>query len=349
MSKAPNWLPDDQQRKILESLKAEAQPNEAAFAREFTNYGESMFSKILAAVDPTRDRSYFDDIKTDDARLSLLDDLADLLKKIPALRLEQERVGSLKVRTISPFVAVAKAVRGCRNKTNPERLVKAIGPTGSGKTTLRNYLAVVLKGEMKMAAVESRDAWRPSNKDLRQRCKLVVLLDLFAAFSLEPSSRQAVDAPDLEDELIRFLTQNRRVLFIDEAEFFSSYALNLLKLLLNKTRLVVVLACTPRAHAKWNQYYPDEADQIARRTDSVVSLGTLTPEDVGLFFEKSAFANREEALKFLSEEASRFGHLSLIARAARLLEKHPEAEKKQVEDCLEKALRQMAKQRTSAR
>jgi energy-coupling factor transporter ATP-binding protein EcfA2 len=333
---------------VLLALKQEAQPNEAQFARTFTSYSESMFSKILAAVDPERNKSYFDEIKTDEARESLLDDLAELLKKLPSLRLENERVGNLKLRAITPFAAVAKAVRGCKNKTSPERLVKAIGPTGAGKTTLRNYLEVALRGELKMAAVESRDAWRPADPRYRQRCKVVVLRDLFEAFGLKVNPEWShSDVPTMEDDLIDFLTKNRRVLFIDEAEFFSAYALNLLKLLLNKTRVIIVLACTPRAHAKWNTWYPDEADQISRRTDAIVALDKLAPADVGLFFDKTAFANREASLEYLAVEASRFGHLSLIARTARLLEKYPEAEKAQVAQCLEAALRQMAKQRTT--
>lgn len=347
MSKAPHWLPNDSQREILEALKREAQPNEALFARSFTTYSESMFSKILAAVDPTRDKSYFDDLKTADAREAILDDLAELLRKLPAMRLEQERVGDLKLRAITPFLAVAKAVRGCRSKTNPERLVKVIGPTGSGKTTLRNYLKATFTGELKMAAVESRDAWRPENKDRKQRCKLVVLRDLYQAFGLNGADDATPsDVPSLEDDLIRYLTQNRRVLFIDEAEFFSAYALNLLKLLLNKTRVIIVLACTPRAHAKWSQWYPDEADQIARRTDAVVALDKLAPKDVALFFSEGDFADAEEALNLLAKEASRFGHLSLITRTAKLLDKYPRAETKRVAECLETALAQMNKSRT---
>lgn len=342
------WIPSDRERSILEKLAAAAAPNAAEFARTFTNYSESMLSKILAAIDPERTRSYFDEIKTAEARAGLMEDLEELLAKLPALRLENERVGNLKLRAIEPFLAVAKAVRGCRNKLSPERLVKVIGPTGAGKTTLRNYLAVEFRGELKMAAVESRDAWRPASQNFRQRCKLVVLVDLCNALGISAGEYNRCGAvPELEDLLIEFLTVHRRLLFIDEGEFFSSYALNLLKLLLNKTRVIIVLACTPRAHAKWNTWYADEADQISRRTDAVVSLEVLAPKDVDLFFEPDAFADRTACLEYLATQGSRFGHFSLIARTARLLEKYPHAEARQVQACLDKALRQMNKQRAA--
>ncbi len=261
----------------------------------------------------------------------------------------RQRRAEIKLHPIKKFEAVASAIRRLRNRYNPERLIKVLGPTGAGKTTLRDFLVENLSDTLDVATVECRDTWRPATRDLRARCKLVVLLDIFSAFDLKPEVTPTLARiPELEDQLIEFLADKARVLFMDEAEFFSAYALNLVKLLLNQTRLIVVVACTPHAHAKWQQWYPDEANQIARRTDAVVTLGVVSPEDVGLFFGATALEPRETLLAKIAEEASRFGHLSFVARVVKLLGDANGVTEKQLETHMDKALRQMGKSRMTA-
>ena len=357
MSDFKKWTPADAQREVLEALNAEAEKSAsvAEFCRDFGLFSDSKFSKILDALDPKRERSYFDDVKNPEG---LMDELADWLKKIPALRLEKETAARRDLHKLSKFRAVAVAVRECKNESSPERIVKFISPTGGGKTSLRRWLMAEFKGELSPAYVESREAWRPATRDLRQRAKLVVLTDIARALGLRFTARMSRnDVAGIEDELIDYCTQTRRLLFIDEAEFFSGYALNLVKLLLNKSRLIVVIACTPRAHAKWNSWYADEADQISRRTHAVVSVssddletGALknTLADAALFFPGDQFADAVAALKYVVEQAWTFGHYSTVARVARELEKHTHAEKAIVEAAVSKALRQMAKERAGS-
>ena len=348
------WTPNEDQRAVLLALKEEAarETSISQFCRDFWLYSESKFSKIMDALDEQRTKSYFDEIKNPDG---LMADLADLVKRLPALRFERENTAQRALHTLSKLRAVAVAVRKCKNETSPERIVKYIAPTGGGKTTLRRYLMDEFKKELAPAIVESREAWRPATRELRQRAKLVVLLDIARALNLRFSrSTSRNDVAVLEDELIESCTQTKRLLFIDEAEFFSSYALNLIKLLLNKSRLIVVIACTPRAHARWNSWYPDEADQISRRTRAVVSISAddlaeggleTTLADAALFFPEHQFAESKGALKFIVEQAWTFGHYSTIARVARELEKHTSAERSLVESAVGKALKQMAKER----
>lgn len=363
MSEFKKWTPDDGQRAVLTALKEESErlesgqdkPNVSQFCRDYAPYSASMFSKILLALDDSAKSSYFDEIKNPDG---LMADLADWLKRIPALRLDKETAAQKHLHRLSKFRAVAVAVRECKNETSPERVVKFISPTGGGKTSLRRWLMAEFKGELSPAFVESREAWRPATRELRQRAKLVVLTDIARALGLRFTARMSRnDVASIEDELIDFCTQTRRLLFIDEAEFFSGYALNLVKLLLNKSRLIVVIACTPRAHAKWNSWYADEADQISRRTHAVVSVGAEdlegaamdnTIKDAALFFAKDQFADAEGSLKYIVEQAWMFGHYSTLARVARELEKHAHADKSIVETAVSKALKQMAKERAGS-
>jgi len=151
-----------------------------------------------------------------------------------------------------------------------------------------------------------------------------------------------------EQNLHAVFEQARRnrpcVLFFDEGEFFSTYVLNLLKTLLNKTQLIAVIACTPRAHAKWNTYYADEADQIARRTHSVVKVLQVPVADAEMFFPEDQFDNRAKALELIISAANYFGHYSLVARIAELLKKTKGAEKKEVERAIEDARVQMGRE-----
>ena len=362
MSDLTKWTPSDAQREVLLALKTESErmepgqdkPNVSQFCRDYSPYSPSVFSKILDALDPKRDRSYFDEIKNPDG---LMDDLAEWLARLPSMRVENEAGARGTLHKISKFRALAVAVRECKNESSPERVIKFVSPTGGAKTSARRFLMAEFKKELSAASVESREAWRPAARDLRQRAKLVVLTDIARALGLRFTARMSRnDVASIEDELIAFCTERKRLLFIDEAEFFSGYALNLVKLLLNKSRLIIVIACTPRAHAKWNSWYPDEADQISRRTHAVVSVGAddldepggalkNTMADAALFFPKDQFEDEPAALKFIVEQAWLFGHFSTIARVARELAKHSRAGKSVVEAAVTKALKQMAKER----
>ena len=350
ISTSSKWKPDDKGRQILLKLKEASHPNEALFARDFTIYSPSAWSKILAAVDPDRARSYFDDLKSDDARNGLLGDLEDLVVKLPRLKAEREKTYQTKIFPLLAFQAVVKSVKQCKVKANadepnPERIIKVVASTGGGKTTLRKYLVQELRGEMFVAAVQCRDAWRPNSHEDRRRAKFAVLEDVFEAMGLRITKSRDGIKP-MEDALIQSCKGQARVLFIDEGEFFSKYSLDLVKLLMNESKLIVIIACTPRAHAKWNQYYPDEADQISRRTHAVVSTEQVKSDDVGLFFPENQFEQPMQEQEFIAKEAAKFGHFSLVNRVTELLAKSTRASHREVEESVVKAQKQMAKHAT---
>lgn len=344
------WKPDDKGRQILLKLKEASQPNEALFARDFTIYSPSAWSKILAAVDADRARSYFDDLKSDDARNALLGDLEDLVVKLPRLKAEREKTHQTNIHPLLAFQAVIKSVKQCKLKANadepnPERIIKVIASTGGGKTTLRKFLVQELRGEMFIGAVQCRDAWRPNSHEDRRRAKFAVLEDMFEALNLRITKSRDGIKP-MEDALIAACKSQPRVLFLDEAEFFSAYSLNLIKLLTNETKIIFIIACTPRAHAKWNQYYPDEADQISRRTHAVVSTEQVRAEDVALFFPANQFEEPTQAVEFIAKEAAKFGHFSLVNRIVDILAKSNRSGHTEVVEAVTKAQKQMAKHQT---
>lgn len=337
------WKPNDQEREILEELKRESEKggNVAEFCRDFAPFSPSKFSKIMDVLDDKCPRSYFDDIRKPAA---LMAQLEEWLGKLNRMRLEKEQAKENPIYRLSTFRAVLVSVRQCKNKTSPERITKYIAPTGASKTYLRLFLQEELKNELRVCAVECRESWKPTTRDNRTRAKNTALMDIVKAIGMRLDEEVRVKGlPAIEDALITYCITNKLVLFFDEAEFFSNYTLNLLKTLLNKTRLLAVIACTPRAHAKWNSYYPDEADQIARRTHAVVQVSTVTRDDAALFFPDKQFDDSYDGAGYIAKEASYFGHYSLIQRVADILEKTTRAEKKEVHDAMEKARIQMGR------
>jgi hypothetical protein len=335
------WTPNDQQREILEALQHEStrDGNATDFIKTFGIFSYPKFSRILNAIDPKADRSYFDDIKD---KAGLMNDLAEWLEKLPRLRLEHERANVMPLYKLSTFRAVAQSIRDCKDKATPERITKYISPTGGSKTMLRRFLTREFKSEIAFSHIECRESWKPMNRDDRKRANLAALKEICAGLGVRLGSEVPEGGINaIEDELVRFCAAVKRLLFLDEAEFFSKYTLNLLKTLLNETQLVIVIACTPRAHTKWNTYYPDEADQIARRTHATVQVSSLREEDVALFFPDDQFQDEAWALGYIATEASRFGHYSLVARVAEKLKCTNRAEQKEVEKAVNGGLVQM--------
>lgn len=341
------WKPTDRQRQVLIKLKEASQPNESAFARDFTVYSESAWSQIMAAIDADRPRSYFDSLRTDAARNSLMEDLEDLLARLPRLKSQREKFQRQDIHPIKPFLAVKKAILQCKGKTGPERIIKVIASTGGAKSTMLQWLQEEFRGEMQVAMVECRPSWRPASSEHRFRTSVNIIQDIYGAMGMRLTKirlREGLVAQ--EDALIERFNDRWTVLFIDEAENFGKYALDTIKLFLNRSgKLIVVIACTPRAHDKWNLYYPDEADQIARRTHAVISTDEIEADDVALFFAEDQFAQADQALTYIAAEASRFGHFSLVCRVREILQRSTRAARAQVEDAVARALKQMAKQR----
>jgi hypothetical protein len=315
-------------RRTLEQLKAEQalEISAADFVRNYLPFSAGKWSKILDAIDPAAPDSYLDSIKPDTAR-ALLDDLKEILISIPRLRAQAERLSSTTMLDLTQFRAVKTAVDEATTKRNPERLVKYLAPTGGGKTNLCSYL----RAKCQAKVVESREAWK--------RSYFTVLHDLASALGCRLNDESRPSA--IEDMLIDFLANQRTVLVIDEAEFFGPAGINGLKLLLNKTRLVVVLCAIAAQHDKWNRYYPEESAQLDRRTHAVVRLSVISPEDTKKFFPPKQFENEDSSLARISEEATRFGAYSLVARVAHILGKTEKADSKEVENAIKRALRAM--------
>lgn len=318
------WKPNEEQAEVIRALLSEQEKEKSAseFVRKFLPFSPERWSKITAVLDPERPRSYFDDVQD---RESVFSELELALRELRIDRAKPESVGQR--HELTHFRAVAQAVRECRNGNGRNRIIKYLAPTGGGKTELCRYLVK----EFGAAMVETREAWR--------RSYFTVLEDICRALKVRLNGEMRPAA--IEAKLIESLSDKKRILCLDEAEFFGASALNGLKLLINKTRVTIVLCAIPAAHDRWNRHFPVEADQIATRTHGIYELAAVDVKDAGCFFAKDQFADTPASLKLLAAEAGSFGHYSFLQRVADVLAGEKHADGPTVAKALAKARKQM--------
>ena len=332
------WQPTPELKAILNGLLAEQaqEKSEADFVRKFLPFGASQWSQITGVLRPARLNekgelvlSYFDKVQGE-KREELIAQLAAVLEEIPRQRSISARVKEIKIFKTTKLRAIEQAVREANEKFGPERLVVGLAPTGGGKTIICNYLAEHFNARF----VEVRDVWRES------KTGLIPLLDICRAVGYRPKKINAINIATVQDGLIKFCEERKIVLCFDEGEHFGKAALNLLKLLLNKTRIVPVIFCVTSEYELWLDYWPNEAAQIARRCHAIIELSNVEPADAKLFFPADAF-EKPEQLEFLCRAASQFGHFSLVARVAARLEGITRADHAEVDKAITSAKKQM--------
>lgn len=335
-SGSARWQPNPAQRLLLESLAAEVarEKSAAEFARRYCDFGPAKLSKILKALDsgPDAVSSYFDEINDPEAELESLD---LLITEARNKRSAADRITAVPILPLSKFRAVAQAVRQCCNRTDPERVIKYLAPTGGAKSMLCNYLAQTLK----VAVVESHSAWRRSYH--------TVLTDIIRAIGLRIPKEKLNFTAYLQDKLIEAGNERNIVVAIDEAEFFGAEALNGMKILLNRGRFTFVICAIQESHDRWNDKFRVEADQITRRTYRSIKLTKIIPEDAALFFNCSSRGNEAPSglspasLELICDSASMFGHYSLIARIAEALQGVRKPDADDVAQAIDTARKQM--------
>lgn len=209
-------------------------------------------------------------------------DAADVFVKLDTnlRRYREERAMARKrgeVATYYPLTeqqSVLSAVTGARLKdaTNPDRLIVVLGETGAGKTATAAQVAAQFDG----LTVEARETWRTDYYSAIKSIGQVAGVD---AEKLDAGKASA------ETALIERLRKNRRVLGIDEGEYFGPRTMNLVKLILNQTETVVVIYAIPELFQRWSCKAWKESEQLKRRLHTLIDLGRVQPADVRLFIE----------------------------------------------------------------
>lgn len=294
------WMPNDAQYKVLEKLKhlRDEHKSAVAFCQAYLPFGASKLSRILDALEPTARQSYFDMIKNPEVLIASLERVVSNIESMPA----SARPKTNGVHRLKKVRAVIQAVRDCWEINKPRRLIKYLAPTGGGKSMLCDALVE----EFHAKVVEVTEDWR------KKRSVILKAICIGVGCRIENEN----DPAQIEEDLVRFANERKIVLVLDECESFGRIAINTVKLLLNKSKMIIVICSIRRAHDRWNMYYSHEADQLARRTKCIVELRDLDPEDVAMFFQKGTFSDARTSLEIIALKGSLFGHFELVQSVA---------------------------------
>ncbi|AHF94201.1 hypothetical protein OPIT5_08235 [Opitutaceae bacterium TAV5] len=212
--------------------------------------------------------------------------------------------------------AVFDAVTACKLKPEDdcERMVTFLAETGGGKTRLARQLKVEHDGIL----VEASEPWRKSY--------FAALFDIGLAAGLTETELGNGEAT-AQRAVVRRLRANRRVLIIDEGEYFGPRTTNLLKLLLNQTPTVVVVMAIPALFARWQCAAWVESAQTTRRNESVIESSPVFPDDVAaLAAGRVIFADTAKAAcGLIAKNANEFGRFSFVERTLKELAPLPHA------------------------
>ena len=220
------------------------------FASGYLSYSATTWSRILGGQywamvdDPTK----------------VLNTLRSDLRRIETARSLEARYGKQDWVDHGDAADVFTAIKQCKSKplSNPDRLIVYLAPTGGGKSALCGRLQ-----KQGALLVEARESWSHGYYNCVRDVAMTCRIDVDNYYQPDP----------LEDAVVKRLNSRRQVLAIDEGEFFCPQSLNFVKLLLNKSTVVIVLCAIPGAYDRWNTRNWHEAIQLRRRTHLLVRLG----------------------------------------------------------------------------
>lgn len=257
------YLPTASDQEVIDALIEQQKGLDISheqFAAGYLSYSATTWSRIL-------DGKYWSMV---DDPTKVLNTLRSDLRRIEAARSQEARYGTQDWVEHGDAADVLTAVRQCKSKplSNPDRLVIYLAPTGGGKSALCGRL-------QKQGALlaEARESWAHGYYNCVRDVAIACRIDVDNYYAPDP----------LEDAVIKRFNSRRQVLAIDEGEFFCAQSLNFIKLLLNKTTVVIVFCAIPGAYDRWNTRNWHEAMQLRRRTHLLVRLTTCDAQTARQF------------------------------------------------------------------
>jgi len=293
----PKWQPSRDDLDVIDRLKkhqSEMGLSDEKFARELT-CSATVWSRICSG-------EYWSMVRSGEAIMSArLQDL-DRLERTRAFR---ARFDNARFIATTEARAVFASIDEClvKPQSQPDRMTVYLAPTRGGKT----WLTAEVVRRFRAVPVQAREAWRRSYytclRDIAQACGVV-------------SSKGYQTTADMERSLVDWCNARRVVLAIDEGEFFSAEALNLLKFLLNSSTVSILLCAIGTAYDAWQRRYPHESAQILARTNAVIALEPITPAAALRWFSAFKVEHPDECGAIAATFANAFGHFAMLTEIA---------------------------------
>lgn len=226
-------------------------------------------------------------------------------------RHEHEQAKKLRLISADRFIkfaeyeAISSAIDAAKLKTatrSEERLIVFRARTRGGKT----WLADQLTDEEKINwRIEATPSWRRSYRAL-----LVSLSEMF-----DIAMPRKADAPTLEANLINHIKTLSGVVLFEEVQALCHDSQEFIKLILNKSTLVVCIFVTNEAHEDMLAHGGNHLAQLLARAETTITASKITAAHVREFnpdlWQK---AGDEKQLELVADSANRLGALSAVRR-----------------------------------
>jgi len=274
---------------------------DGVFARRYIGCSAPTWSLLKAGKYNVKDLSPM--LVRCDAALSLLND-------------QSERASydgnKGKIVDLTPIRAAITAVKSCYD-VDQNRLVVFLAPSGGGKTTLSRKLREVYSGAA--VVVEATETWRSSYFNaLIAVAKAIGLTEKFN----NPNKAEAA--------VLDHLSISQRILIVDEGHYCGPAALNLLKVILNRTKTRIVLCSIPELWNRLEKKAYEEVLQLRRRTHAKIVVPEISRADARQFLSTrlAGYAGlgdtERDAVALAVASANRFGLYDTLARICHEIE-----------------------------
>lgn len=218
-----------------------------------------------------------------------------------------ERISSIKMAAVAESVfiptklacATQASIMRARDSKN-RRVVVLLAPTGAGKSTVGEALAA--KGAIYM---EGRQSWKRSYKAF---CADV------AKATGRPMKVKHYTEHDAEERMLQALRSRDIILYLDEANALGPESVNAIKMIVNTTGTVVLIAAVPGTWDKLCSGAADEVEQLVNRCQPILRYKGLTEKEARLFMQRSSLtaADIDKCIEQIVDASNEFGAFKTI-------------------------------------
>lgn len=284
--------------------------SDAKFCAEVAGLGSTKtYKRILDEGDPLEELNL-------DTQLRNYEGAVEFIRSLRT----KDRLAEPEYEDFQNILSARAAVQRAMVEDTIARFVVIEGETGTGKDAVKN--ALMKRWPKAVVAIEADELWRES--------LAVATKGIFNALEIRrkdeagPSPMPKYPAERLE-VICEALGERKLILYFNEAHHFGPRMLNIAKTMINRTKVVIVMACIPGLLQRLMKDSYQEAIQLfGNRLCERVYLPTPPPTEIGMLLEKRGvkFADaeaRNEAITTLAAESPALGNWRFVGLVAREL------------------------------
>lgn len=182
---------------------------------------------------------------------------------------EQEALNAIRPNELVPMThqeTIIQAIRSAQSEER-DRFIAFLAKTGGGK----DYLAKAICEAFPQSCLllDASPTWRSS-----YYAPIAAIADRLGIIGIPCRSAAA------EQAVFQHLKSHKRIIIINEANYFSADTLNFLKSTMNETKCVVVVLALPLLWENLEKKAWKEADQVVNRTYLKLTYETISVEDL---------------------------------------------------------------------